>query len=260
MSVQNKNDMNYTDLLNDLKINNISPKMGDYYEYDDFPNANLFHLFWNFGQKFLESDEMRTYFSYPRLYFNTNTSINALAYIEGKYSNIEIYKGLIVALFSFFDGKRQAFGSKFLSHYKAVAFKWGITPDFYLFQVLTQFVCYHEIGHLIQRNPGANNYTEYLIGECNQNVEERHVKEFDADWFAANRLAFQIVDLNKELSGALDSEEKIELLHKSAELALAALYIFLIRTSESIPDIYLKPAQGGKSTRFPSARIRGYGK
>lgn len=230
--------MTYKELVEELKDNNIVSQGGAYYDYEFAPFADLFKFFWQSGQQFLESDEMQLYFDFPRLYFSTNTSENAAAYLEGKYSLIVVFMGAIQPLYSYYEGKKGGFAAKEVAPYNEVAEKFAITPDYYLFQIVALFFLYHETGHLIQRNANARHYMEFTESDCRDNVEERHVKEFDADWFASNKLAFHITKLNEELFGKPDTDEKVEFLHKSAELALAAIYIFLIRHSEYEPEIY----------------------
>jgi hypothetical protein len=113
--------------------------------------------------------------------------------------------------------------------------RFDISADIYLFQVVTLFFLYHETGHLIQLNNQPRQYTEFLNRDGEE--EERHAKEFDADWFASNELAFHIVDLWRELN--IEQElEAIEVLHKMAELALAGVYVYLIKASKNYPQLY----------------------
>ena len=230
--------MTYTEVIEELKNAGIAAKEGAYFDYELSPNVQLYRAFREACQNFLESDDLKEFFEFPRMYFCTNTTFNAGAYIEGKYSLVEIFAGAIQYLYTLYREKRDVFDNEKITHYTSIAAAFQITADEYLFQITTSFLMYHETGHLIQRNNQSASLFEYNENGCNDKVEERHVKEFDADWFASNRLVMQILGLVTELHGKLDTVDKVEFLHKMAELALAALYISFVDLAEGEPKIY----------------------
>jgi hypothetical protein len=230
--------MTYKGLLNDLISKNIIPKEGEFYDYYDFPLEEVFDFFWNYGQAFLERKDLGFDLQNPKLYFNTNTLTNGLAYVDNNISGIEIFKGTIFSLHGFFESKAKHFESEIMLPYVKVAKRLKISPSFFMFQFVGLLFLYHETGHLIQRNGTTDASLEFMIEKCVGTEEESHVKEFDADWFAANQLAMQITDLTRNIFGKIEEEEEINFLHSSAELALASVYVFMIITSKEIPELY----------------------
>lgn len=230
--------MTYKQVVEELVNSGVNAKEGAYFEYEFSPIADIFENFWNAGQYFLESDDLKEFFDYPRLYYCSNTSFNAGAYSEGKYSLVEIFAGAIVHLHQLYYGIKDAFKNEAIEDYNNVSSPFLITPHQYLFQIATSFLLYHEAGHLIQQNNVSRAFFEFQEDKCIGRIEERHVKEFDADWFASNRLVMQILALAEDVNGKPDTETKIEFLHKMAELALAAIYISFVDLAEGQPDIY----------------------
>lgn len=235
--------MTYKQTIDELRVNNIQPQdippnEGAFFDYEETPNEQLYDLFWTNAQKFLNDERFEQYFSNPRLYYNTNQTENAGAYVDGKYSLIVVFMGAIVPIYSYYHLRKNGFETEGLRGYNEVAEPFDITPDIYLFQVVTLFFLYHETGHLIQLNNQPRQYTEF-VPNCKGSEEERHAKEFDADWFASNELAFHIVDLWASLQ-MQPEKEAIEFLHKMVELALAGIYVYLIKMSLDHPKLYFQ--------------------
>ena len=232
--------MPYKETVNELINNGIGAKEGRFFAYDLEPLAHLYNSFWEAGQDFLGSDDLKTFFEFPILYYCDNPTVNAGAYLEGKYALIVVFAGLIERANSLYEGEKSAFNDDQFKDYIDVSQRFRIAQDRFLFEIIASFIIYHETGHLIQRSGNDVSYFEFMVDNCKQRVEERHVKEFDADWFASNRLAMQIMGLVTSFYGEYNSGEKVEFLHKMAELALSAVYVFIVDLAEGEPKLYFE--------------------
>jgi hypothetical protein len=100
------------------------------------------------------------------------------------------------------------------------------------------YFLYHEVGHLIQRSAGSADYREFIAGKCEGNdVVVQHIREHDADWFAANQVAFHL----KPFASKIAHKSKIELkivLEEITSLALAGIYMYFIRRAKAYSKIY----------------------
>ena len=189
---------NYKELIKELTTNGINPLYGDFYEYDDFPLAKEFEGFYNYCQEYLDREDLGFTIAPARFYYNTNTGENGVAYVNGKYGLVEIFKGTIFELHTFYTGKKALFQNETLVPYQKVIQRAGIDSSYFLFQYATLFFLYHEVGHLIQRSIGSTDHTEFAGEKCTGDVVVvKHIREHDADWFAANQLAFHIDDFVK---------------------------------------------------------------
>src|SRR2546430_444467 len=79
--------------------------------------------------------------------------------------------------------------------YKNIIDEKSISPGYFLFQYVTIYLLYHEVGHLIQRSPEEPEYLEFIHGHIPGNtIHERHIREHDADWFSASQIGFHLLE------------------------------------------------------------------
>jgi len=228
----------YKDTIKELKENGITPLYGDFYEYEDFPLEKEFGEFYKYCQEYLDRDDLGFKIAPARLYYNTNTGENAVAYLKNKYSLVEIFKGTIFELNTFYMGKKTLFENEPLLKYEKAIQQGGIEGAYFLFQYASLFFHYHEVGHLIQRTIGSTDHTEFADEKCKgHKVVEKHVREHDADWFASNQLGFHIKDF-AERCHPKNERDFAELLSEITAMALAAVYTHFIKWAKGYSKIY----------------------
>jgi hypothetical protein len=243
--------MEYDNFIANLKEDRFYPKNGEFYDFNGLPIDNIFKLFWDFACTFFKNRKSQLKIDNPILIFNTNIEVNAAAYIDKGYSVVEFNKGAFFNYYNLFLSKDENFLNGELIDYKNMTLDFmKVTPGFYMFQFVMHLFLTHEIGHLIQKTEFPEFYTEFN-SKNNRSTEENHVIEFDADWFGANEIAHLLAQLNINFHGDFDNPQKIDYLHKSAELALAGIYVFLINSSQSYSEIYFK----SHSHPHPSVRL-----
>ena len=199
----------YKETIKELKGKGIKPLYGDFYEYEGFPLADEFKEFFKYCQEYLDRDDLGFKIAPARFYYNTNTNENGVAYIKDGYSLVEIFKGSVFELHTFYDGKKAHFDEEPLISYEKIIQRGGIGSSYFLFQYATLFFLYHEVGHLIQRSVGSTDHTEFAGSNCvGDEVVVKHMREHDADWFAANQLAFHIADFAKRCNPKDDGDFK----------------------------------------------------
>jgi hypothetical protein len=226
----------YKDVLNELESLGIHAYEGDFYDYEDLPLEAEFKMFFKFCQEYLDRDDLDFDISPARFYYNTNTTLNGLAWKCEDYYLVEIFKGSIFHLHQFFLSKEEKFTDKSLKHFKELTQQKNVTPGFFLFQIGTLYFLYHEVGHLVQRKGKDLNILEYAQEKCEgEEVPIRHVRELDADWFSAHCLAMHVKEFAESNEG---NEINSEVLQEIAALCLAAIYMYFIDRSEQHPEIY----------------------
>jgi hypothetical protein len=187
--------MNYSDAIKFLKNKNIKPLYGDFYDFDDFPLADTFEAFFQFGQTYLDNPQVAVEIRPSMLYFNTIVSVNAVARKKTEGINlIEIFKGAIFLLYQHFIEKEFVFDKPELKEYKDLVLKKEASVGIFLFRIITIFIVYHETGHIIQNSDELESYEEALTGSLSADlVSERHIREHDADWFASSQTVFHLL-------------------------------------------------------------------
>jgi hypothetical protein len=238
-------------MLEELKKAGIDALEGDFYDYKDWPLEKEFEAFYNYCQEYLDRDDLGFDIKPARFYYNTNTDVNGLAYAKNGYYLVEIYKGAIFGLHTFFDDKKDLFNEELLKPYKILVEKDGISPQYFLFQFVTLYFLYHEVAHLIQRSLGSANQKEYMDVECEgAAITIQHLKEHDSDWFAANQIAFHIKDFVEKIAAKTDANTRF-VVEDVASLALAGIYMYFIRRAKGHAKIYYNE----KCHPHPSVRL-----
>jgi hypothetical protein len=230
----------YPELIEHLKLSGINPIKGDFYDFEGFPLEEEFDKFYRYCQEYLERQDLGFDISPAAIYYCNNISENALATVTKGLYLVEIFKGSIFAIYDFNTAKNELFEKEVLIEFRDIIRRGDIEPGYVLFQFVSLFFLYHEVGHLIQRRIGSTDYTEYLAFKCEgEEIEIRHMREHDADWFAANQLAFHVIDFARRCKPKDQSDLKT-LLEKNTSMALAGIYMNFIRWAGNYPTIYFQ--------------------
>jgi len=223
----------------------------DYTDNEESPLKTLFDEFFQFGQEYLDRDDLEFNVKPARLYYSTNTGLNALARKVNDYYLVEIYMGTIAWMEKFYLEMEDKFNQDGLQHYKQISQLRGVTPGKFLLQLATTYYFYHEVGHLIQRSVQDADYVEYLQNECvGDQIPTRHMRELDADWNSAFCMAMHLKQFAEvESNGGYIVDPGILL--EIAALGLAAMYMYFINRTDKNPVIYYQE----KCHPHPSVRL-----
>jgi len=179
---------NYRENIDYLKRNTSVPH-SRYFEFDNEDNV-LFNNLYQFYQANLERQHIHHNYNIDPsyLYFIDSSQINALATPpkEGIY-----LLGISRGLMELFDTKLNRYFD--IKDYESIE---GIkiiqdciqnSVGELMYQTLTHFTFYHELGHLIEfsQNTGNSEKEEKLNGNKDSFLYEDHLKEADADLFAS---------------------------------------------------------------------------
>jgi hypothetical protein len=234
----------YSDIIQELKSRGIDPLYGEFYDYHDFPLGEVFETFLDFGQTHLERHDTDHEVWPARIYFNTNTTLNACAWYREGFGLIEINKGVIFRLYDLFHGLGDKFEVPELQKYRDLTLSMEVPPEVFMFQIVTLFFFYHELGHLIQRKHEDGLTSEYFeafhaTGLTEEEIRTRHMREMDADWFAGQQMAFHFIKFGQDLATG-DQGEDIDKLMDIVSLALAAIYIYFAEQSNGHYELYFE--------------------
>lgn len=241
----------YKEVIAELRLKSINAEYGEFYDFEGFPLDEEFQKFFTFGQGFLDRDDLGYSIKPARLYFNTDTRINGLAYKSKDHFLVELFKGTFYQLFDYYTSREDVFHQPQFKKYKDLMDKKDLSCSYILFQFVMLYIFYHEVAHLIQRTDDDPDYLEFVTGPVLGNSsKERHMREHDADWFAASQMAFHVVEsvnTGTTENPVIDPDE----LATATELALAGIYLYYIRLAEGKPDLYFAE----KSHPHPAVRI-----
>jgi len=248
----------YTEVIEELKDMGITPlddgkhfSGGDFFIYEGTPMEDLFGEFFAFGQEFLDAEDHPFHIQPARMYFSTYNSMNAAARPLPEFNLVEVFMGSINFLRQLFIDKEQLFNlDGFMKGYGGLAEERGSEPGKLLFQLITIYIFYHEVGHLVQQTSkrklqGAGqlekpneNYVEFLDEDVKAaRSKYRHMLELDADWFAATSMAHHIIKFGKKK----DFEESVidkQTLEDIASLMLAAVYSYQVTRMNKFKKVY----------------------
>lgn len=232
----------YVPVVQELIGANIFPHQGTFFDYSNDPFRLDFKRLFDFAQELLDRKDLPFTFPNGRFIYNDQPQVNAFAYSENGFSIIEMFSGGVRRIHDLFDKTNILFDRDDLKKYKPLAAMFQVTPGYFLFNYVMLYFVYHETGHLVQRLQGSMNYEENLQGALKEeNIKERHIREYDADWFAASHLGPTLVQVS---NGSHNLEDLIT-------LALAGIYIYFIKHAESLPEIYYEQ----KAHPHPSVRL-----
>jgi len=231
----------YKEMLEELIAKGIKPYDSVFYdfeEYDSGPLKKIFEDFYKYAQEYLDRKDLGFDIEPARIYYSSDTSLNALARRVKEYYLIEIFVGSIKWMHDFCMSKEDKFKDQSLAPFLRITQIKNVSPAFFLLQLMTIYFLYHEVGHLIQRSGEDADYVEFAAYQCTgDEVRIRHMRELDADWHSAYCLALaikQFAEIKRKGKNIVDEG----LLSDIASLGLAAMYMYFIDGTDRNPKLY----------------------
>lgn len=224
--------MTYQEVIRELEGLGITPVRESYYKYYEFdtPISSECEKVFRFGQDFLDREDLEFKVKPARIYFSTDSSLNAVARVREKIGLLEINVGTINWLKVFFQSKHLQLENVAFDKIRRITNGKGITVDYFLTQLMTIYCFYHETGHLIQRKlEDKNDYVEFLGGNLTtEEVRVRHIRELDADWYAVSCIAIHAGEFCEE------SEDFKEV----AIMCLSGMHLFWLEQLKGVSLYY----------------------
>jgi hypothetical protein len=208
-------------------------------DFSDSPLSVYYQDYFAYCQDYLDRDFPQFNIHPARIYFNTNITFNGAARKNRGYYLVEICQGIFAHLNTFYRTREHKFDEPFLIPYRDMTLGFRQPPGYLLLQFMGLYLFYHEVGHLIQiQGESPTHYAEYLEDDCiGPEVAKRHMRELDADWFAAYNMAshiFVMLEKGDDNKLPLDAAMATDLI----ALILSGLYMHFIERSAGHPGIY----------------------
>ncbi|WP_276504986.1 hypothetical protein [Terrimonas pollutisoli] len=114
-----------------------------------------------------------------------------------------------------------------------------LTAEFLMYQIITQFTFYHELGHLHQLKHadelGLLCFEKYSLVEGAEFNQVAHAMEIDADLFAANQIALHILQYWSDFAPEYKTKENLEAF---ISIASASIFLFFFELAGGWHDLY----------------------
>lgn len=194
-------------------------------EFDDYFNFCLSNLKEEYGMFNMQPSFFYFHDSnYPKAVAITTTPPNK-SYI------IRVYKGVLTNLHDLF--LQPTIASKIISKYIALQSVSATPINRLMFQYSTLFTYYHELAHLIQRSDYTNTTSiEEISNQQESEDKQQHIREIDADFFAADRLAKHICDYWDEIKKH-NPNASTDQLHELVVISMASINCYLAYSLET---------------------------
>lgn len=221
-------------------INNVGIPSNEIFYYDGTPLEPVFSSYFQFCQENLNIAGNKFGIKPAKIFIRNDVSINAFASYRNNYFIIGVNAGILVNLYHFFDSKAELFEGAsllFLNAFNQMLTETKDAPIFYLMQqVCSQFTYYHELAHLIQRSPQLSNSIEEKYFAANSSYsQQQHVYEFDADVYAAEHIAFHLLEFWKKLSIDIRTADNLSYL---IAIGASAIFSYFLKLMEGYKEIY----------------------
>jgi hypothetical protein len=229
----------YEQVIEELESARVWAVRGDYFNIGGRELEPHYRDFFSFGQQFLDQDFPEFSIHPARMFFDSDPAVNACARKIHGYSIVEICQGAVTRVEALFSRKGSRFMWPQLIRFEDLFQRLRRYPSSAMTQFLWQYLFYHEVGHLVQYTA----HQEFDRTEFNFDVDNgidsfnSHLKEFDADWFAAYHLALHIQQLIEEYP---DRTAAKSVAADIASVVVAAIYVFFIDRSAAGSGFFLE--------------------
>lgn len=206
------------------------------YYYTDSPIKDIYEGFFQWCM-----DEFKINVEYyklknPCLIFTNKDSINAFAQNGSQYQVINITRGLMDQMYDRFFDYPNAYGDRFAPGCIKHCEKINHTPSSISFELFTQFVFLHELGHLLQGTKiKLPLLQEKVVKLPDASVFQSHLREFDADILAAYQVCLLTVQRYHTgiFKKKFDKNLPVDPLLSYLTLLLAGLLVYFLITADS---------------------------
>lgn len=233
----------YEEEISELLRNVKGINKNDVYNYIGTDLETKFDEYFNFCLSNLREECGMFNIQPSFLYFHNRYDTNAGATKtkpDGKYI-IKINYGVVKILHNLFVGSDSPFFNQGETIEKYSGLIQIITPQSIpqlMLQYSTLFTYYHELAHLIQRSDYTNTTSiEEISNQQESEDKQQHIREIDADFFAADRLAHHICDYWDEIKKH-NSNASIDQLHELVVISMASINCYLAHFQTFPEEIY----------------------
>lgn len=216
------------------------------FDYSFSPYKEFYEQFYQFCQTNLTEEWKGKNIQPALFYFHNHNSFNAFALKCKNYNVIGInyiFPYSLVSDFNDFDKKITEYFPQ--EQIERIFKEENFSPSYLITQFSLLFIYYHELGHILQNIPNSS-----LINEKCENEEYdklRHIREFDADIFSAEKLAMHI----NEYWLKHCSVEQFEDLEILLAIGISGVFDFIVHTFNLTTSFYT-----AKSTHpHPTIRV-----
>ena len=235
----------YKQQIDYLRSLNLTDDDGNLIKYFDFQNGDeyqkVFEDFFSNFQYFFTKEKSNYNYPNPYLAFIEEDGINAFAGKTDDFSLIGINADTVRQLHQLFIGvDLESILSENLNKYRImeeVGEENFVTKLYYNCQM---FIFFHEFGHIVQNIDGSSKFQNEMVNQAHFS-EIQHLKEYDADQFAAILMASSTGSWMERLEGNL----KVEFYNKEvAEMLLVTVcvgcFITFLIFQKRTRDFYTK--------------------
>lgn len=225
----------YKDEISELLKNNAHIIDKKVYNYIGTDLETEFEEYFNFCLSNLR-EEYDMFNIQPSFFYFYDTNYSKAFAIRNPNDTyvIGVAKGVLTNLHDLF--LQPTIASKITSKYIALQSVSTTPINRLMFQFYALFTYYHELAHLIQRS----DYTHTALIEEIPNQQESkdkrtHIREIDADFFAADRLANHICDYWAEIKKH-NPNASIDQLHELVVISMASINCYLAYSFKTFPE------------------------
>lgn len=206
----------------------------------DFPNEKneLIELD-EFYQGYLESGYLNL--ENALFFFGKEDTLNAWAYKYNGLNVVCINSKAITYSRRIIDEHRNEIEQFLKENNLTYVFDNGLHATVLMKQFIEMFLFYHEVGHLIQEQSPwlASIYFQELPREGGFDIND-HVSEFDADMYAAVKMASHLVRVCDRQLGLDSEEDKVRFIEDSSIIAISTYMMYRLLLFPNYPKFYIK--------------------
>jgi hypothetical protein len=230
----------YEDEISELLRNAHTINKNDVYNYIGKDLETEFDEYFNFCLSNLREECGMFNIQPSFFYFHDSNYPKAVAITTtppNKSYIIRVYKGILTNLHDLF--LQPTIASKIISKYIALQSVSATPINRLMFQYSTLFTYYHELAHLIQRSDYTNTTSiEEISNQQGSEDKQQHIREIDADYFAASNLAQHICQYWDEIR-QYDPSVSNNQLYELVVISMASINCYLAYSLETFQkEIY----------------------
>jgi len=217
-------------------------------DYRDLPIEDEFQKLFNFFQ-----GNIHKHYGYgikPGLFFyNSNVTLNAFAARWKDHFVISFNKGAVIFLDQKFKSQTDLIKVEGLEDYIDAESKSDYPLNELMYQLCSNYIFYHELGHLIQKSDGlAEMLNEDIVTKGSFRIQD-HILEYDADLFSSICLGTHLYQyIYNWCRDATDEEAE-----KIISAVAASIFLLLLSFSSAKKELYFEE----ESHPHPFIRIIG---